>query len=94
MMTENDYRNTIDYAREQGVIDGMKWGEERGLMKGRLEGRKEGEQKGLRKGREEGIREGRDEGLIIAAVGMKKMGLGTDVIAKVTGLDIRMIEGL
>lgn len=90
MMTENDYRNTIDYAREQGVIDGMKWGEERGVMKGRLEGRKEG----IREGEEKGLRKGRDEGLIAAAIGMKRMGLGTDVIAKVTGLDERVISQL
>ena len=41
MMTENDYRNTIDYARDEGRAEGhaagLAEGEARGEAKGRAE---------------------------------------------------------
>lgn len=58
MMTENDYRNTIEYAR----YEGMQQGEQTGLAK--------------------------------AATEMKRMGLGTDIIRKATGMSEAEIAAL
>lgn len=58
MMTENDYRNTIEYARYEGM--------------------QQGEQSGLAK----------------AATEMKRMGLGTDIIRKATGMSEAEIAAL
>ena len=45
MMTENDYRNTIDYARDEGRAEGhaagLAEGEARGEARGRAEGKAE-----------------------------------------------------
>ena len=42
MMTENDYRNCIDFAREEGHASGFAEGEARGLAVGEAKGRAEG----------------------------------------------------
>ena len=38
MMTENDYRNCIDFAREEGHASGFAEGEARGLAAGEAKG--------------------------------------------------------
>ena len=43
MMTENDYRNCIDFAREEGIAEG----EARGLATGEAKGRAEGKSEGI-----------------------------------------------
>ena len=43
MMTENDYRNCIDFAREEGIAEG----EARGLAAGEAKGRAEGKSEGI-----------------------------------------------
>lgn len=61
-MTENDYRNTIEYARYEGMQAGLEQGEQSGLAK--------------------------------AATEMKRMGLGTDIIRKATGMSEAEIAAL
>lgn len=41
MMTENDYRNTIDYARDEGREAGLAEGETKGRAEGKVEGKAE-----------------------------------------------------
>ena len=41
MMNENDYRNTIEYAREEGLAAGLAEGREAGLAEGEAKGRHE-----------------------------------------------------
>ncbi len=41
MMTENDYRNTIDYARDEGRAEGHAAGLAEGEARGRAEGKAE-----------------------------------------------------
>ena len=41
MMTENDYRNTIDYARDEGRQEGREAGLAEGKAEGKVEGRAE-----------------------------------------------------
>ena len=38
MMNENDYRNTIEYAREEGLAAGLAEGREAGLAEGEAKG--------------------------------------------------------
>ena len=78
MMTENDRKNALDYARQEGLAEG----ERKGLEKGRQEGLEEGEKKGLEKG------------LAAAAAGMKKMGMPVEAIMQVTGLSEAAIAAL
>lgn len=51
-----DYHNTIDYAKEQGIAEGIAEGLAEGFAKGREEGRAKGREEGRAEGREEGIR--------------------------------------
>ena len=86
MMTENDRKNALDYARQEGRQAGLAEGERKGLEKGRQEGLAEGEKKGLEKGME--------KGLAAAAAGMKKMGMPVEAIMQVTGLSEAAIAAL
>ncbi len=90
MMTENDRKNALDYARQEGRQAGLAEGERKGLEKGRQEGLAEGEKKGLEKGMEKG----RQEALAAAAAGMKKMGMPVEAIMQVTGLSEAAIAAL
>ena len=82
MMTENDRRNAIDYARKQG----------------RAEGRAEGVIAGRAEGRTEGILEGRAEGEMVGkrsvAQRMLAAGLDPKMISEMTGLAEPEIRGL
>ena len=49
MMTENDYRNTIDYARDEGRQEGREAGLAEGKAEGRAEGKVEGKAEVARK---------------------------------------------
>ena len=85
-MTENDRKNALDYARQEGHQAGL----EEGRQKGRQEGIAEGRQEGLKEGRQEG----RQEALAVAAAGMKKMGMPVEAIMQVTGLSEAAIAAL
>ncbi len=90
MMTENDYRNTIEFAKDKAREEGLRRGLDEGMQKGLAEGM----QKGLNEGMQRGLNEGMQKGLMTAAAGMKKMGMETDAIARATGLSREAVEQL
>ena len=81
-MTENDRKNALDYARQEGLAEGERIGLEKGM------------ENGLAKGRREGLEEGEKKGLATAAVGMKRMGMPVETIMQVTGLPEAVIAAL
>ena len=82
IMTENDYWNTIDYAKEEarreGLEEGRAEGKALGIAEGREQGIAEGMEKGMVEGRAEGRAEGRIEGkaLGIAEIARKLLACG------------------
>ena len=90
MITEQDYYNIIETAREEGLAlgrsEGRKEGREEGREEGRKEGREEGRAEGHKEGREEGLKAGRREAIIDLAEKMKRQGLDMDIICETTGL--------
>ena len=78
MMTENDYRNCIDFAREEGHASGFAEGEARGLAAGEAKGRAEG----------------KSEGIATVAKSMKAMNLPMETIIQATGLSQKEVEEL
>ena len=82
MITEQDYYNIIDTAREDGIAIG--------IAQGRTEGLIEGETKGLARGRAEGLQEGRIE----VAKSMKTMGIPEESISRATGLSKSEVDAL
>ena len=86
MMTENDYRNCIDFAREEGhasgFAEGIAEGEARGLAAGEA------------KGRAEGIAEGEAKGISAVAKSMKAKGYAIADIMDVSGLSQKEVEDL
>ena len=77
-MTENDYRNCIDFAREEGHAYGFAEGEARGLAAGEAKGRAEG----------------KSEGIAAVAKSMKAMNLPMETIIQATGLSQKEVEEL
>ena len=86
MMTENDRRNAIDYARKQGRAEGRA----EGVIAGRAEGRTEG----ILEGRAEGRAEGEMVGKLSVARRMLAAGLDPKMISEMTGLTEPEIRGL
>ena len=78
MMTENDYRNCIDFAREEGHASGFAEGEARGLAAGEAKGRAEG----------------KSETLASVAKSMKAKGYAIADIMDVSGLSQKEVEEL
>ena len=78
MMTENDYRNCIDFAREEGHASGFAEGEARGLAAGEAKGRAEG----------------KSEGIVTVAKSMKAKGYAIADIMDVSGLSQKEVEDL
>ena len=78
MMTENDYRNCIDFAREEGHASGFAEGEARGLAAGEAKGRAEG----------------KSEGIVTVAKSMKAKGYAIADIMDVSGLSQKEVEEL
>lgn len=78
MMTENDRRNAIDYARKQGLAEGRAEGRAEGVIAGRAEGRAEGEMVGK----------------LSVAQRMLAAGLDPKMISEMTGLAEPEIRGL
>ena len=73
-----DYQNCIDFAREQGLMEGLAKGEAKGLAKGKAEGLAEGEK--LAK--------------IKTAKNLLKEKVSTDMVCRVTGLAEKDVEKL
>ena len=86
MITEQDYYNIIETAREEGLALGRSEGRKEGREEGRKEGREEGRAEGHKEGREEGLKAGRREAIIDLAEKMKRQGLDMDIICETTGL--------
>ena len=85
-MTENDYRNCIDFAREEGIAEGH--------ASGFAEGIAEGEARGLAAGEAKGRAEGKSEGIVTVAKSMKAMNLPMETIMQATGLSQKEVEEL
>ena len=94
MTTKADIRNSIEFAKKQGIERGLAEGLAEGLEKGLAEGR----EKGLAEGREKGLAEGRAEGIketvLANAKNLKELGVDISIISKATGLEIKDIEAL
>ena len=106
MMTENDYRNTIEFAKNKAREEGLRRGLDEGMQKGLAEGMQkglnegmqrglnEGMQRGLNEGMQRGLDEGIEKGLVTAARNLKKMGMETNAIIQATGLSETVIRNL
>ena len=81
-MTENDYRNTIAFARKKAIAEGHA----EGLAKGHAKGLAEGEARGEAKGKAA-------EKVLIAKA-LKGQGVAIETIAAATGLSAREIAEL
>ena len=82
MITERDYYNIIDTAREDGIAAG--------IAEGEAKGRSEGFAKGEAKGRAEG----KSETLAAVAKSMKAKGYSIADIMDVSGLSQKEVEDL
>ena len=86
MMTENDYRNTIAFARKKAIAEGHAEGLAKGLAKGHAKGLADGEARGEAKGKAA-------ERVLIAKA-LKGQGVAIETIAAATGLSAREIAEL
>ena len=77
-MTENDRRNAIDYARKQGLEEGLAKGRAAGLTEGHTKSRAEGEKAGK----------------LSVAQRMLAAGLDPKMISEMIGLSEPEIRGL
>lgn len=80
IMIQND---VLDSAKLEGRIEGLAEGREEGLAIGKEEGRKEG----IEKGRKVGKEEGKEENNKANAQKMKALGIDSEIIRQVTGLE-------
>ena len=94
MMTENDRRNAIDYARKQGLEEGLAKGRAAGLTEGHTKGRAEGLAEGHTKGLTEGLAKGEKAGKLSVAQKMLAAGLDPKMVSEMTGLPEPEIQGL
>ena len=90
MITERDYYNIIDTAREDGIAAGIATGRSEGFAEGEAHGLAAGEAKG----RAEGIAEGEAKGIAAVAKSMKVMNLPIETIMQATGLSQKEVEEL
>ena len=86
LKTYRDLKNSIDTALEQGRLEGMEIGMEKGREEGKLEG--------LKQGREEGREQGKAEGILFAARQMLQAGMSMEQVAQMTFLPVSEIEKL
>lgn len=98
----NDYYNTLDYAKKEGLeagyAEGLQIGMEKGIAegmeKGIAEGLEKGMAEGLEKGMAEGLERGMAEGIILTARNLKQAGISKEIIAQTTGLSTEEIDQL
>ena len=83
-------RTSRNIGLTKGLAKGLAKGRAEGLAKGRAEGRVEGKAEGIA----EGIAEDERNNAVKNAIALKKMGLSTKDIARVTDLSIQEIEKL
>ena len=86
MITERDYRNILETAREDGFAEG----EAKGLAEGEAKGLAEGEAKGLADG------EAKGRAAMAAEIARAMLASGMDIplISSLTGLSEEEIKGL
>ena len=89
-MALSDYTSNMNYARNEGIQQGLAEGMEQGLQQGLAEGIQQGLQQGLAEGMEQGLQQGRAE----AARNLKLLGVSADLIIKSTGLSQEEIAKL
>ena len=100
--TLHDQASAYESTYVVGKIEGMKEGLERGLEKGLEQGLEKGLEQGLEKGLEQGLEKGLEQGLekgekrkaIEIAKNLLKKGLDTEMIADITGLEIKELMDL
>ncbi|AUI68561.1 PD-(D/E)XK nuclease family transposase [Beggiatoa leptomitoformis] len=81
-----DLKNVIDTAFDEGKAEG--------LAEGLAEGIEKGLAQGIEKGLAEGMEKGKDEAIRLTALQLKQEGIPHEIIAKVTGLTIKIIDEL
>ena len=86
MITERDYYNIINTAKNDGRAEGEVIGRAEGEAIGRAEGEAIGRAEGEAKGRAEGEAKGRAEGRIEIAKSLKQLGVPTETIMQATGM--------
>jgi predicted transposase/invertase (TIGR01784 family) len=93
-MALSDWTSGVNFARSEGLNEGLRKGRMEGMNEGLQKGLNEGLRKGIQQGRMEGLNEGLNEGLQKGrmesrqevAVNLKAMGISVDQIARATGL--------
>lgn len=84
-----DYKNVLDYAKEEAERKGL----EQGIKKGIEQGLEKGIKKGLKEGVEKGLKEGEKQKSIEIAKNLLDI-LDIETISKKTGLTIEEVEEL
>ena len=77
-------------GQEQGLLQGL----EQGLRKGQEQGLEQGLKQGLRKGQEQGLEQGREENQIKIAQSMLQRGYAIEEISAVLNVSVEWIENL
>jgi flagellar biosynthesis/type III secretory pathway protein FliH len=88
MPIQVDIRKTFLY--KWGKEEGLKEGEQRGIIKGKQEGLKEGEKRGIVKGKQEGLREGLKKAILLdaeAKFGSSKAKRIKNLLAKINDMN-------
>jgi len=93
-MALSDYTSTMNYARDEGLKQGMRKGMKKGMTEGMAQGMAKGITEGMAKGITEGMAKGRQESTLEIARNLKKMGLSVTQIADGTGLPLETIKQL
>ena len=89
-----DLKNSLDTAKEEGLIEGRAEGEQIGMQKGEQIGMQKGEQIGMQKGEQIGMQKGERIKAIEIAKNLKLSGLSVEMISKATGLSEEEISAL
>ena len=85
-----DYEESLQVYRD--LLNVVNSAEQKGIKKGFVKGKAEGLEEGIAKGKAEGLEEGILKGKLEMAVRMKKEGLDSSLISKITGLSIEEIN--
>ena len=91
-MVESNYDSGVIDGEKKGLRQGLKQGEKVGLEQGEKIGLEKGEKIGLEKGEKIGIEKGKklgvEEAMFETAQKMKQEGMATEMIKKITGIDV------
>jgi predicted transposase/invertase (TIGR01784 family) len=87
-----DYKNVMDYAKEEAEREGLLKGIEQGLEKGLEQGIEQGREEGIEEGLERGLEQGERNKALKIAKNLKLSGMDIETIQKITGLSIDELE--